>query len=192
MNKELIVFDTETNGMVFWKEPSGGDKQPHLVQLAAHVVNIKERKITQTMDVIIKPNGWTIPQDCVDIHGITTEYANDIGIRESLAFEMFLDLWSGRLQVAFNTTFDRRIIRIGTKRFFSEAVQDAWKEGEYECAMIAAKKIMQVSKGFKLEDAYKFFTGKEMVNAHSALYDADACLAVHWGIKDHQDTENAA
>ena len=125
MNKELIALDTEINGMVVWKEPSEGDNQPHIVQLAAHVVNIEDRKITQTMDVIIKPNGWTIPQDCVDIHGITTEYASDVGIPEKLALEMFLELWSGRQRIIFNTAYDNRVIRIGPKRYFSKAIQEA-------------------------------------------------------------------
>lgn len=189
---QFIVFDTETTGLPDWKSPSGAEHQPHLVQLAAHQVDSESRKVIQSIDVIIKPDGWTIPDEVAEIHGITTEYAHDLGISEKLALEMFLDLWGGRKQLAHNTTFDRRIIRIGTKRYFSEAVQDEWHECGYECTGLLSKPIMQMEpkgrygyKMPKLSEAYEHFTGKELENAHTAIADVNACLDVYWGIQDH-------
>lgn len=177
-----IFFDTETTGLPDWKAPSESEAQPHIVQLAAHVLNLDSKKIIHSMDVIIKPDGWVIPEEVSTIHGITTEYALQVGIPEKQAVEMFLALWGGRLRVAFNTTFDNRIIRVATKRFCSEEVINAWHEGEYECAMIASRKVIG-GKNPALEDAYKNFTGKELIDAHTAIADVNACIEVYFAAK---------
>lgn len=194
----VIVFDTETAGLPDWKAPSGGETQPHIVQLAAHLVDCKEQNIIQTMDVIIKPDGWVIPEEVSAIHGITTEYALEVGIPEKLALEMFLAMWDGRTRVAHNTTFDNRIIRIATKRFSSEGTIEAWKNGDYECTGLLSKPIMKMGpkgrygyKMPKLEEAYQHFTGKELENAHTAIADVNACLAVYWAVKEQQSAEAA-
>lgn len=185
-----IVLDTETTGLPNWQQPSESDCQPHLVQLAAHLFEAQTGKILQSMDVIIKPDGWEIPKEVSDIHGITHEYAMTVGIPEKLALEMFLALWGGRTRIAHNTTFDNRIIRIATKRYSTEETINAWHEGEYECTGLLSKPIMQMlpknKYGYKmpkLEEAYKYFTGKELQNAHSALADCNACLDVYLAIK---------
>lgn len=178
---ELFINDTETTGIPEWKIPSGDPAQPHIVQLAALRVDEDTKKVKQTLDVIIKPEGFEITPDMTEIHGITHEYAMDVGVPERLALEMFLAMWEGcSKRIAYNTTFDNRIIRIGTKRYFDEGVIDAWKAGEYECAMILAKKAMGASKNQKLEVAYKHFTGRDLENAHSALADTNAAMEVYW------------
>ena len=185
-----IVSDTETTGIPDFKAPSESEHQPHIVQLAALLVNLESRKIVQQMDVIIKPDGWTIPQECTDIHGITNEMAGDMGVPEKMAVEMFLELWRSRLRIAHNTTFDNRIIRIATKRFFSEDVIDAWHTGPYECTGLLTKPIMEMPpkgrygyKMPKLEEAYRHFVGEQLQNAHSALADAKACMEIYFAVK---------
>lgn len=193
MNNLKLIFDTETTGLPDWKEPSDSPQQPHLVQLAAHLVDVDAEKVIQTLDVVIKPEGWVIPQEVTDIHGITTEYAIRVGVPEKLALEMFLSMWDGRTRVAHNTTFDNRIIRIGTKRYFGEDIQTTWKEGEYECTSLLSKPIMKMEPkgryGFKmpkLEEAYLHFTGKKLENAHTAIADVNACMEVYFSIMRSQ------
>jgi len=180
---ELIFFDTETTGLPNWKTPSGGEDQPHIVQLAAVQVDVETKKIIQSIDLIVRPDGWEIPQETIDIHGITNEMAMDVGIPESDVLAIFLQLWRGRKRIAYNTTFDNRIIRIATKRYADEAVIDAWKGGDYKCAMIASKKAMGV-KSVKLVDAYKHFIGEDLEDAHSAMADTLACMSVYYAIED--------
>lgn len=177
-----IIFDTETTGLPDWNNPSEAEHQPHLVQLAAHQVNLETFQILQSIDVIIKPESWDIPQETIDVHGITKEYAMDVGISERLAVEMFIELWGGRNRVAFNTTFDNRIMRIATKRYSPEHIVESWKEGPYECAMIASRKIIG-GKQPTLAEAYEYFIGKKLENAHSAIADCNACLEVYKAIK---------
>jgi len=179
----LLFWDTETCGIPQWREPSGSDSQPHIVSLAALMVNEESKEIIQSLDLIVKPDGWEIPQDTIEIHGITNEHAAEVGIPEHIVLGIFLQIWQGRKRVAYNTTFDNRIIRIATKRYSPESMIDNWKEGEYECAMIASKKAMGV-KSVKLIDAYKHFTGKELEGAHNAMNDTKACMDVYFAIKE--------
>lgn len=189
---EVNIFDTETSCMPVWKERSGGESQPHIVQLAALRVDEETHEVKQTLSVIVKPEGWNIDDETIEIHGITKEYAMDVGVPEKLALEMFLAFHDGcSKRIAYNTTFDNRIIRIATKRYSSEAVIDEWKEGGYECAMILARKVMSEQtneklKNQKLEVAYKHFTGRELVGAHNALNDTNACMDVYFAAKQQQ------
>ena len=70
-----LAYDTETTGLPLWNDPSDDPRQPHIVQLAAALVDIDTRRTIASMDVIVKPDGWTIPDDTVAVHGITTEHA---------------------------------------------------------------------------------------------------------------------
>jgi len=182
---ELLIFDTETTGIPDWKQKSEDDCQPHIVQLAALRVDEETQEVKQTLDVIIKPEGWVIPDETIEVHGVTQEYAMDVGVSEKLALEMFLAMWSGSKRIAYNTTFDNRIIRIATKRYSDELVIDNWKAGEYECAMILSRKVMG-GKNPKLEDAYKHFMNRELAGAHNALADTNGCMEVYFEAKKAQ------
>ncbi len=185
MSNKLFFFDSETSGLPVWGKPSGDDCQPHIVQLAALVVDADTRKVENMMDVIIKPDGWVIPQEVIDIHGITNDHADELGVPEERALSTFFGLWAGAKRVAHGTTFDNRIIRIAAKRFRQDSV-DPWKAGEYECTGQLAKKVMGISSRRipKLSEAYSHFFGKEPEVSHQALPDAKSCMEIYWAIKD--------
>jgi len=192
-------FDTETTGLPLFKEPSDHPSQPHIVQLGACLVDLDTRKIISTLDVIIRPDGWTIPDDVAVIHGITTELAADVGVPESLAVEMLLDMTRGRLRIAHNEQFDARIVRIACKRHFDQSSVDEWKDGRAACTALLATPILKLpptakmkAAGFNkfktanLSEAVEHFTGKKLENAHSALADVHGCMAVWFGVQDLQ------
>ena len=189
----VLFYDSETNKLPEWKMPSGHECQPHLVELSALLVNRDTREIVDSLDVIIKPEGWEISEDNAAIHGITQEKALAEGIPEAEAYERFMTLWAGCHRVAHNRTFDQRMIRIAAKRYGTVEQQEAWAEKEtHECSMLLAKPIMQLLpkgrygyKNPKLEEAYEFFTGKQLEGAHRAMNDTRGCMAVYWGIQDH-------
>lgn len=199
-----LFYDTETTGLPLFREPSEHPNQPHIVQLAACLVDLDTRNTISSMDVVIRPNGWIIPDDVAAVHGITTEHAEAVGIEEKTAIDMFMALWAGpgRLRIAHNEQFDARILRIGLKRFFDDPdhvlpISDTWKEGVADCTAKLATPICQipptakmVKAGFNkfktanLGEAYRHFTGKELENAHSAMADVQGCMAVYFAIKD--------
>ena len=182
----ILFGDTETTGLPIWKIPSDDESQPHIVQLAAVLCN-EDREITQSMDVIVKPNCWDISKEVSDIHGITHEMAMDIGVPEKLALEMYMALWDAcDLRVFHNTVFDNRMLRIALKRYLPDLVSDeTWKNKEfYYCTLMASRKIMGGKSGHTLSESYLHFTVKEMGNAHSAMPDALACKDIYYAIQD--------
>lgn len=202
--KLALFYDTETTGLPLFSEPSEHPGQPHIVQLAACLADLDTKQTIASMDVIIRPNGWTIPDEVAAVHGITTEHAASVGIEEKTALDMFMALWGGpgRLRIAHNEQFDARILRIALKRFIDgpdEALpeSDVWKSGQAECTarlstpicalpptekMVAAKRFHH--KTPNLSEAYRHFTGKELENDHSAMADVQACMAVYFAIKN--------
>ncbi len=190
-----LVYDTETTGMPLFKEPSEHPGQPHIVQLAAVLVDLDSRKELASIDVIVKPDGWTISDEVAAIHGITQERAIDLGIPESMAVEMLLALWAQRKRIAHNEQFDARIVRIACMRH-APAFADGWKAGTSECTQQISTPILKLPpsekmkaakrfhhKSANLGEAYQFFTGKPLENAHSAMADTRACLEVYFAAK---------
>jgi DNA polymerase III subunit epsilon len=193
-----IFYDTETTGLPLFKEPSEDPRQPHIAQLGACLVDIDSREIIASIDVICRPDGWTIPDEVARIHGITTEHAQLVGIPESLAVEMLLEMTKAAdFRVAHNESFDARIVRIACKRFFSPESADEWKEGVAQCTARAATPIMKIPPtdkmsraGFtkfktpNLGEAVKHFTGKDLAGAHQAMADVQGCMAVWFALQD--------
>jgi DNA polymerase-3 subunit epsilon len=209
--KIAIFYDTETQGLPLWSEPSEHPEQPHIVQLAALLVNLQSREVLDHMDVIIKPDGWTIPQETTNIHGISTERALAEGIPEHEALEQFMALWQKAVtRVAHNESFDARILRIACKRFIDplddgtaeKPFSDIWKVGPSECTQILATPILKLPptekmkaarrnhhKSANLREAFEFFMGRPMENAHNAMADVMACKDVYFAILDHKARE---
>jgi len=197
-----IFFDTETTGFPLFNEPSEHPDQPHLVQLAACLVDIDSRKTIASLDLTIKPDGWTIPDEVAAIHGITTEHAKLVGVAESMAVGLFMELWDAAdFRVAHNESFDARILRIALMRHGTRPQEEAdrWKAGRAECTQILSTPILKLpptpkmlAAGFKknksanLREAYQHFTGKPLEGAHNAMVDVLGCMAVYFGIKDLQ------
>lgn len=193
----ILFFDTETTGLPDWKSPSESEHQPHLVQIGAVLADADTRKVISTLDVIIRPDGWEIPAEVSDIHGITHAHAMHVGVSEATAVELLFQLWRGHPRVAHNRTFDQRIIRIAAKRHLGEEAAESWAEKDaFDDTMLMAKPIMQLPpkgrygwKSPKLAEAYEHFTGRKLEGAHTALADAQACMEIYWAM---QPTEEAA
>ena len=180
----IFIYDTETTGIPDWSTPSGDESQPHIVQIAAVLADSETREVIDSLEFIIKPDGWEIPAETAAIHGITTERALEVGVDEKEALEKFLKLRGDHLRVAYNKTFDQRIVRIACKRFMSEEDSEKWAvKDDHECAMRMAQKVMG-GKNPKLCDAYLHFTGNLLEDAHSAMADTLACMEVYFASKD--------
>lgn len=208
--KPILFFDSETSGLPLWSEPSEDPRQPHIVQLAALLVDPESREVLSTLDVIVQPDGWLIPEEVAKVHGITTEKAAALGVPESLALEPLLAMHEkAGLRVAHNEPFDMRIVRIGIKRFFSEdiddATADAWKAAPTACTQRLGTPICQLPatdrmraagrfhyKSPNLGELYRHLFGEEFDGAHSALADVRACMRAYFEIIDRAARAPAA
>jgi DNA polymerase-3 subunit epsilon len=196
----LFFYDTETTGLPDFSQPSEAPHQPHMVQLAAALVDPGSRKIVASIDLIIKPDGWEIPKEVAEIHGITTETAQSLGVDEEQALTLFMGMWLRcDSRIAHNEDFDARIIRIALKRYgWGDEAADEFKAGKSECTCEMSKPICKLpatdrmrAAGFgktykkpKLIEAYQHIIGKPMENAHNAMADVRACIEIYWAMKD--------
>lgn len=201
----LFFYDTETTGLPLFGEPSEDPRQPHLVQLGAALVDSETRQVEASIDLIVRPDGWEIPDEVAKVHGITTEKARRFGVPEYVALGAFIAMWQqAEKRVGHNEAFDARIVRIGLMRpgpagtrIWSDEFADMWKAAPAECTCKMAEPLCQlpptdkmVRAGFnnfkkpKLEEAYRHFFGHEMENAHNAMADVRACMDIYWAMKD--------
>lgn len=182
----IFAYDTETTGLPAFKDPSDAPHQPHIVQVAASLVDSNTRMPVASLDLIVRPDGWQIPEETIAIHGITNDEAARIGIDESLAAELVLDLWrNADMRLGHNEQFDARIMRIALKRFASDTVADEWKAGKKFCTCWGAKPHVNASgKLPTLAEAYAHYVGGTFEDAHSASADMHACLAVYFAMVD--------
>jgi DNA polymerase-3 subunit epsilon len=206
----ILIYDTETNGLPVWSMPSDDPCQPRVTQIAAELIDEDTRDVLAGLNVLIRPDGWTIPDDLAALTGITTERAMLFGVPMESAITMFIGLWEkAAFRVAHNESFDMRMIRIelmrhsAYKSLWKESANgpdvefaDFWKSAPAFCTqsnstklcnlpptakMIAAKR--NHAKSPNLTEAYKHFTGLDLVDAHNAATDIMACKAVYFGIK---------
>ncbi len=188
----ILFFDTETSGLADFNLRASDPSQPHLVQLAA-ILTTDTGEVMESHNVIIKPNGWTIPQEVIDVHGITNEIAAQWGIPEDLAISL---LWrmieKSKLMVAHNHTFDKFLARIAARRFglLTDDKDEWWKALPSFCTMKATTDLCELPGKFKgkykwpkLEEAVRILLKREPSNAHDALGDVMDCKDLYFWVK---------
>lgn len=179
------IWDTETTGIPDWQSPSDAEHQPHLVEIGALLCDA-HGVIVDRFSAIIRPDGWVIPDDVAAIHGITTERAMDEGIPEIEAVDAFLALHAqADRRVAHSANFDNRIMRIAISRYHGKACADIFKAGDSYCTAQKSREVVNLPKKKlpTLGEAFKHFTGKDLVEAHRAMPDALACARVYFALQ---------
>ncbi|MBT8284179.1 MAG: DNA polymerase III subunit alpha [Flavobacteriaceae bacterium] len=106
-----LIFDTETTGLPKrWNAPvTDVDNWPRCVQLAWQLHD-EMGNLLEQHDYLIKPEGYDIPYDAEQIHGISTQLAEKEGIPLTEALELFnAALGKTRFVVGQNVGFDINI-----------------------------------------------------------------------------------
>jgi len=112
MNESYLIFDTETTGLpVDWKAPiSNLDNWPRLVQIAWFHCDNSGNILTDS-NYTVKPQGFTIPEDAIEVHGISTEMATSEGIDlKTVLIEFSKAISQSNFLVAHNLNFDEKIV----------------------------------------------------------------------------------
>lgn len=172
----ILFFDTETTGLINFKQDLMHESQPHIVQLAAAVTD-DYGSILDQMDCIIKPNGWTIPEETVRLHGITTERAEAEGIPmiEALhRFNAMKQICTHR--AAYNISFDKQMM---AREAGACGIPHDSTGIDSICVMQMAKVFLS-AKSVKLRDAYQQIMGKPMENAHNAMGDTKSAMEIYF------------
>lgn len=200
----FLFYDCETSGLPNWRLSASDPSQPHIIQLAAILTDDQFNEVS-CLNVLIEPDGWTIPQAVTDLTGITNLQAVSWGVPAALALRTFLALHAkATMRVAHNEDFDSFLVRIQMARHgWDEPAQEQWRgDPNAFCTMKAATPICNlpptdrmVAAGFtkpkppKLTEAHEHFFGCVFDNAHNALADVRACMAVFRCLQESEETE---
>jgi DNA polymerase III epsilon subunit-like protein len=109
---KLLIFDTETTGLPLNKRQSALSKRnnwPHIVSISWVIMDTNTSEIVKTNNHIIKPLGWTIPEEATNIHGITHETAVETGEDLSKVIRQFMSDPCDMI-VAHNSEFDMNVL----------------------------------------------------------------------------------
>jgi DNA polymerase-3 subunit epsilon len=190
----ILPFDTETTGIPSAKKALTDPSQPHLVSVSALQVDMAIRRIKQSMSKMVAPAGWEWPDDCpakVNAHGLTAEDCAAFGDSEKAILDELLHLWfagdNPATLIAHNLKFDKDIIAIALARYYpgETTLLKAWMDSEGICTMLANKETVDArnAKGGKklpnLKETYKYFTGEDLEQHHSANADAVAVYQIY-------------
>jgi DNA polymerase-3 subunit alpha len=119
----FLIFDTETTGLPKnWNAlPTDTENWPRCVQIAWQLHN-KFGEIIEHKDFLIKPNGYNIPPNAEEIHGISTELAEAEGKDLKTVLHLFNEALSKtKFIVGQNVEFDLNIIEC---EFFRENIEN--------------------------------------------------------------------
>jgi DNA polymerase-3 subunit alpha len=118
-----IIFDTETTGLPKnWNAPiTDTDNWPRCIQIAWQVHD-QWGELIESQDFLVKPDGFNIPFDAEQIHGISTELAEEQGVTLSEVLETFNEaLAKSKFVVGQNVEFDLNIMGCEFHRMKTES-----------------------------------------------------------------------
>jgi DNA polymerase-3 subunit alpha len=107
-----LIFDTETTGLPKnYKAPiTDTDNWPRCVQIAWQLHD-EWGKLVEAKDYIVKPDGYTIPFQSEQIHGISTLYAQEKGVSLTEVLQSFNQvIEKTKFIVGQNVDFDLNIM----------------------------------------------------------------------------------
>ena len=184
----ILAFDTETTGIPKnYKAPATDlDNWPRLVQLGWVLMSDRETWVSQG-NVIIRPDGWTIPPEAAKVHGITTERALEEGIPLAEAMTNFIeDMNRSTTLLAHNLAFDEKIVAAEMHRL--KAFPTGGKRVRV-CTMQSTTAFCAIAGPYgpkwpKLQELHKKLFGVEFDGAHDAFADIEATIRCYWKLMD--------
>lgn len=175
-----LIYDTETTGLAknFSAPPTDTDNWPRMVQIAWQLHD-KVGNLIENKNYIVYPDGFDIPFNAVQIHGITTEKAKKEGIPLVDVLDEFRKvLQKAKILGGHNLNFDQGVVGSEFVRMGLD-----YKELDIPIAdtMYASKDYCALPGGFgggyktpTLGELHKILFGVPFDEAHNASADVNA------------------
>ena len=183
-----LIFDTETTGLPQnYNAPlTDFENWPRLVQIAWQLHDMRGNLI-RNRNLIIKPDGFTIPYNSVQIHGITTERALEEGLDIKEVLAMFEeDIKEATFGIGHNIEFDYNIVG---SEFLRAGLTNALEPLEPLDTKLVSTDFCAIPGGrggqYKwptLTELHQKLFGKGFDDAHDAAYDVDATARCFFGL----------
>ncbi|RPD93441.1 DNA polymerase III subunit alpha [Aureibaculum marinum] len=176
-----LIFDTETTGLPKkWNAPiSDTDNWPRCVQIAWQLHD-KYGKLIENQEFLIKPEGFNIPYDAEQIHGISTELAEEEGEELNTVLNLFNEALSKTSYVVGqNVGFDLNIMG---SEFYRQGIATKLNDLPLlDTCTEATATLCQIPGGrggkFKLPtltELHEHLFNKPFAEAHNATADVEA------------------
>ncbi len=160
LKNSLCVFDIETTGLQVTKD--------RIVQIAALKIHPNGKQ--EELNLVVNPE-MNIPQEVIDIHGITNELARKAPTFKELAEEIKSFFGASDLAGYNSNKFD---IPVLAEEFLRVGIEFDLTQR----AFIDVQNIFHKMEQRTLVAAYKFYCKKKLDNAHDAMYDTKATWEV--------------
>lgn len=176
-----LIFDTETTGLPKrWDAPySDTDNWPRCIQIAWQLHD-DMGNLMESRDYLVRPDGFNIPYDAEQIHGISTELAEERGVAIREVLEDFNKALSrARFVVGQNVGFDLNIMGAEFHRYQVDnklqqmPVLDTCTEHTAQLCQIPGGRGGK----FKLPtltELHQYLFGEPFAEAHNATADVEA------------------
>ena len=153
-----LFFDVEAAGMPKkWSSPHTDTfNWPRMVQIAWLVFD-EEKKLIDSQNLIIKPEGFEIPAESEARNGISTAYALENGVPIKEALEKFaLAIRPVKHIIAHNMTFNEKVV---AAEFFRNEIRHVLFDTDRICIMQEATHYCKLP---GQRGGYKWPTQKEL------------------------------
>ena len=182
-----LFFDTETTGLPkSWRAPvTDLNNWPRMIQLAYLLTDTEGKKVAGA-DYIIKPVGFTIPEDAARIHGISTERALKEGVDlMTVLLEFQAALARAVCLIAHNISFDEKIVGA---EFLRNGLPNTIPSIKQLCTMNSSTDYCAIpgpygNKWPKLSELHNKLFQADFEGAHNAAADIAATAKCFWELK---------
>lgn len=183
-----LFFDTETTGLPKKYDAPSSDLKNwscRLVQLS-WIMKDENQNLLSQGDFIIKPDGFKIPKESSDVHGITTEIALEKGQDLKKAVYYFLGACKmADLIIGHNVSYDMHVVGAELIRTWGKDYIEGLPTADTMMASIELCKIPG-KYGFKypkLMELHNALFGCDFEDAHNSFADISATEKCFWELK---------
>ena len=183
-----LFFDTETTGLPRnYKAPvSDTNNWPRMIQIAWLLYDQQKKQIDR-QEYIIRPEGFTIPNEAARVHGISTEKALDEGKDlEEVLSHFNTSIGEANTIIAHNISFDEKIVGA---EFIRKGIQSDLFNKPRLCTMHSSTNFCKIPGPYgykwpKLSELHITLFGENFEGAHDAMADIEATARCFWELRN--------
>lgn len=159
---DYVVVDVETTGLDCEKD--------RIIEIG--LLKIKDNEITDSFECLIQ-SGKTVPENIVQLTGITNAMVEEKGLTEGEALEKVQALIGNNILVGYNVTFDLSFLQKLSERVGKNLVIKRTKD-----VMQLARRKLDDLKNYKMETVASYFS-LEIGSRHRALTDCQLTYEIY-------------
>lgn len=153
----ILFLDTETTGL-----PKSRNASPEVVDLWPRLVSVAWAcgKREAAAEYIVRPDGFTVPLQASNVHGITTQKAEAEGLPLAEVFGILEDILGRCTVVAcYNVAFDKNVLLSEAHRMGHARLIKKLEDVKWYCVMDRVQRHFGNKKYIKLEAAHSQLCG---------------------------------